>query len=73
MNAKPRTRSITRIKDRACFVVTFDEFGEVDTITRDGKPVSAAHRDAKRILNEADDLYHGFAPAGFLFNQDSRS
>ena len=35
-------------------VVTFDEDGVADTITRNGKLITSAHRDARSILAKAD-------------------
>ena len=49
------------------FVITFDEYGVVDTISRDGKLISAAHRDAITILNNADKIYSGAIPHGFEY------
>lgn len=51
----------------ATFVMTFDEDGVADTITRNGQLISAAHKDAKAILKQASALYSGLAPAGFAW------
>lgn len=51
----------------ATFVMTFDEYGVADTITRNGKLISCTHKDAKAILRHADSIYSGLAPAGFAW------
>jgi hypothetical protein len=65
-----KTRKITRTKDGARFVVTFDDYGVADTIERDGKLITSAHKDARAILNNADKLAAGYAPAGFVFTRE---
>jgi hypothetical protein len=47
------------------FVVTYDEHGVVDTIERNGELLVSTHRDAQKILRNADELRSGFVPAGF--------
>lgn len=67
---KPLTRRLVRNKDRARFVITFDEYGEADTITRNGKAITSAHRDARPLLRNADTIAAGIAPDGFTFDRN---
>jgi len=58
------SRSLSPVR----FVVTFDEYGEVDTIEQDGKLISASNKYAKAILNNAEDVRAGVvAPVGFTW------
>jgi hypothetical protein len=62
-------------KDGCTYVVTFDDYGVVDTITRakgEGFPVllASTHRDARAILRAADAVLAGIkAPAGFTWRR----
>lgn len=65
------TRTIRRqrtaiTKESDVFVITFDSDGVADTIKRNGVLISAAHRDARVILNNAETILGGGAPKGFM-------
>lgn len=64
----PKTYTRTLEKKGARYVVTFDAEGVADTITRNGAPITSAHRDAQAILRAADSvLNRTAAPRGFTF------
>ena len=54
------------------FTVAFDAEGVADTIHRNGKIISAAHRDAQRILRNADAIRDDHLPPGFTAGLDLR-
>ena len=54
------------------FTVAFNAEGVVDTIHRNGKIISAAHQDARRILRNADTIHAGELPPGFTPGMDMR-
>lgn len=55
----------------ASFTMTFDAEGVADVITRNGKVISAAHRDAQPILRAADKIRAGILPAGYSWERSA--
>jgi hypothetical protein len=45
--------------------IVFDEYGTLDTIERDGKPISSRDTVARKINANADSILRGMIPAGF--------
>ena len=43
-------------KPAATFVMTFDDEGVADTITRNGKIITSAHREAQQLLRYAENI-----------------
>lgn len=54
------------------FTVTFDADGVADTIHRNGKVINSAHKDAQRILRNANAIRDGKLPEGFTPGTDMR-
>lgn len=70
--APAKNKTVSLGKRGAVYVVTFDEFDTVDTITRNGSPLLSTHRDARAILAKADGIRcRVYAPAGFVFLRGS--
>ena len=63
-----KNKTVKLGKRGAVYVVTFDEFDTIDTITRNGSALLSTHRDARAILAKADGIRcRVYAPAGFVF------
>lgn len=59
-----------RNSKRVAFVITFDEYGVIDTIERDGKLIASNTSDAKAILRNSEKVYAGVvAPSGFTWGR----
>lgn len=59
------SRRLRRMSTNDVFDITFDAQGVMDTIKRNGTTISAAHRDARVLLNNSAHILAGFAPKGF--------
>jgi hypothetical protein len=55
------------VKDGKVYKVTFDNEGIVDTVELDGKLLVSTNKVVKIILNNSEDILHGFAPKGFTW------
>lgn len=60
---------IMLVKGGSKFVIRWDEYGDLDTIEKDGTLIPSTNRDARIIVNNADKIRAGNLPKGFSYEK----